>query len=80
MTMKENNAPEPIPEEIAIRICQEIRERNQKKRISFSKMQCWGCMKFSDFDDRGSCIYGDPETHRGCQLVNKVFDTLEKNE
>jgi len=64
----------PIPEEIAIQICKEIREKNENKRFSWSKWQCWGCMKFSDYDDRGSCIYGEPETLRGCNLVNKVFD------
>ena len=64
----------PIPEDIAIKICQEIQKKNKEKKISWSKCQCWGCMKFSKYDDRGSCIYGDPTNLRGCQLVNKIYD------
>lgn len=74
--MKESETP--IPEEKAIKICNQIREKNKQKRISFSKLQCWGCMKFSKYENRGSCIYGKPETLRGCQLVNNVFDKKRK--
>ena len=70
-----NDSKKPIPEEIAIKLCQQIREENANKKISFAKLQCWGCMKFSDFENKGSCIYGDPETLRGCNLVNKRYDT-----
>lgn len=63
-----------IPEEIAIKLCQQIREENEDKLISWTKLQCWGCMRFSDFENKGSCIYGDPETLRGCNLVNKRYD------
>jgi len=63
----------PIPEEIAIQICQEIRESNKKKRFSFGKMQCWGCSKFSK-ETKETCIYRAGENMRGCQLVNKVYD------
>lgn len=73
-----NKSKNAIHEDEAIRICKEIRETNKGKKISFSKWQCWGCMKFSDYKDRGSCIYGEPETLRGCQLVNKVFDKKQK--
>ncbi|MFX0083054.1 MAG: hypothetical protein ACFE94_15000 [Candidatus Hodarchaeota archaeon] len=73
--MKENK--KSIPEEIALQICEEIREQNREKKISFAKAQCWGCMKYSikKNDIRHRCIFSD-ENNRGCHLVNKVFDAL----
>lgn len=65
----------PIPEEIAFKICEEVREKNEDKKFSFTKGQCWGCMKYSNKkgDIRVRCIFGK-EDNRGCQLVNKIFD------
>ncbi|MHA2007683.1 MAG: hypothetical protein ACXABO_10505 [Promethearchaeota archaeon] len=72
--MKENRCP--LPEDIALEICEEIREQNRKKRFSLAKTQCWGCMKYSNRkgDFKYRCIFSD-ENNRGCQLVNKIFDT-----
>ena len=66
-----------IPEEIALEICELIRERNRKKKLSLAKGQCWGCIKFStkkgDIGTR--CLFSSENNdNRGCQLVNKVFD------
>ena len=65
----------PIPEEIAFQICEEIREHNSKKKFSLGKGQCWGCIKYADKKGnmRNRCIFGK-EDKRGCQLVNKIFD------
>ena len=65
----------PIPEDIALQICEEIREKNKKKKLSFAKVQCWGCMKYSKKkgDNKNRCIFSK-EDNRGCQLVNKIFD------
>ena len=65
----------PIPEDIALQICEEIREKNKKKKLSFAKVQCWGCMKYSNKkgDIKHRCIFSK-EDNRGCQLVNKIFD------
>lgn len=65
----------PIPEEIALQIYEEVAEQNKKKKVSFAKVQCWGCMKYSQKknDIRHRCIFSD-ENNRGCQLVNKIFD------
>jgi hypothetical protein len=38
---------EPIPEEIALEICEKVQEKNKNKKISIGRMQCWGCIKFS---------------------------------
>ncbi len=64
-----------IPEQIALEICEEVREQNKKKKFSFTKGQCWGCMKYSlkKNDIKYRCIFGD-ENNRGCQLVNKIYD------
>jgi hypothetical protein len=66
-----------IPEEIALEICELIKERNRKKKISFTKVQCWGCMKYSNKkgDIRTRCLFSSENNdNRGYQLVNKVFD------
>lgn len=65
----------PIPEELAFQLCEEVREQNKKKKISFAKGQCWGCMKYSQKKDdiRHRCIFGE-ENNRGCYLINKIFD------
>ena len=64
-----------IPENVALQICEKIRENNSRKRFSLAKSQCWGCMKYSkkkgDFKHR--CIFSD-EKNRGCHIVNKIFD------
>lgn len=67
----------PIPEQIALEICELIRTRNKEKKICFSKAQCWGCLKVSNKknDVRSRCYYNS-STHdnRGCQLINKIYD------
>ena len=70
-----NKLKNPIPEDIALQLCEEIRAQNSKKKFSLAKWQCWGCMKYSNKknDIRHRCIFGD-ENNRGCQLVNKIFD------
>jgi len=65
----------PIPEEIALELCEEIREANKKKKFSFAKGQCWRCMKYSEKknDIHHRCIFG-VDNNRGCHLINKIFD------
>lgn len=64
-----------IPEDIALKLCEEIRESNSKKKISLGKGQCWGCMKYSNKkkDIKYRCIFSK-ENNRGCHMVNKSFD------
>ncbi|MFX0012167.1 MAG: hypothetical protein ACFE9R_17775 [Candidatus Hermodarchaeota archaeon] len=70
----------PIPENLALEICEIVRKRNENKKISFAKGQCWGCMKVSlkKNDVKVRCIFSSPE-NRGCQLVNKIFDVEYQN-
>ncbi|MFW9952358.1 MAG: hypothetical protein ACFFKA_19740 [Candidatus Thorarchaeota archaeon] len=69
-----------IPEKVALDICELVRERNKNKRLSFTKGQCWGCMKVSikKADVKVRCIFGLPD-NRGCHLVNKVYDNENYN-
>lgn len=64
-----------IPVNIALEICELVRERNKNKKFSFAKGQCWGCMKFSlkKDDIKARCIFSS-EDNRGCQLVNRIYD------
>ncbi|MFW9952606.1 MAG: hypothetical protein ACFFKA_20995 [Candidatus Thorarchaeota archaeon] len=70
----------PIPENIALEICELVRERNKSKKLSLAKGQCWGCMKFSIMksDVKARCIFSTLD-NRGCQLVNKIFDNENYN-
>ena len=65
----------PIPEDIALKLCEDVRERNSKKEISLAKVQCWGCTKYSNRkgDIKHRCIFFN-ENNRGCHLVNRIFD------
>ena len=68
----------PIPENIVLEICEKVREHNKDKKISFAKMQCWGCMKYSKKknDIHHRCLFNSEKNdNRGCQLVNEIFDT-----
>jgi len=58
-----------IPEDIALQICEHIREEKGTRLFS----QCWGCVKFSKGDAKKMCFY-DPPNNRGCKLVNKLYD------
>ncbi|MFX1315396.1 MAG: hypothetical protein ACFE9T_05995 [Promethearchaeota archaeon] len=70
-----SNLKKIIPEDIALRICEELREKNKKRKFSFAKGQCWGCLKYSNKkgDVKYRCIFSK-EDNRGCHLVNKIFD------
>ena len=63
----------PIPREIALKLCAEIREVNLKKRFNFLAMQCRGCWKFSKGDPDKMCVTANPG-YRGCYLVNRRYD------
>ncbi|UCG00844.1 MAG: hypothetical protein JSW11_14650 [Candidatus Heimdallarchaeota archaeon] len=58
-----------IPEDIALQICEQIREEKGVRLFS----QCWGCVKFSKGDGKKMCFY-DPPNNWGCKLVNKQYD------
>ena len=67
MTDKESKSE--IPEDVAFRLCKNIRQENPVKLFS----QCWGCLKYSKEDPKKMCFYGPPK-NRGCNKINKRFD------
>jgi hypothetical protein len=64
-----------IDREIALKLCEEIRNKNKKKFISFNKWWCHFCYKFSNTEEKitNRCCLND-ENNRGCSQVNKKFD------
>ena len=67
----------PIPKSEALKICKQIRIDNSKKLFSISKMQCGGCMKFSEGDVSKMC-FANGKGNRGCNLVNNIYDKKRK--
>ncbi|OGS41520.1 MAG: hypothetical protein A3K67_00960 [Euryarchaeota archaeon RBG_16_62_10] len=67
--MSQEDLSEPIPREVAERLCGEIAAVKGKKLFS----QCWGCLKFSKGDFSKMCAANGPG-FRGCKLVNKRYD------
>jgi hypothetical protein len=58
-----------IPREIAMKICEQIREENRKNRFSAQAMQCWDCVTFTGGDTSKMCVSGGD----GCGLVNARY-------
>jgi len=60
----------PVPWEIVLKLCEEIREENSRKKLrflSFRALQCQGCETFSKGDPAKMCIAN------GCSLVNARY-------
>lgn len=76
--LKENKIP--IPKDIALHICEEIRETNSKKKLSLAKGQCCGYRRYSNKkgDIKHRCIFSN-NYNRGCQLVNMFYDKSYKD-
>ncbi len=68
-----SNIQRPIPEIVAMKICREIQDQNRTRRVSFAKLQCWGCQIAAKNDASKICLRSQPD-NRGCQLVTMVFD------
>lgn len=66
-----------IPGDIALQLCQEIREENARKRFGAGKMQCKFCYKFGRDNPEKLCIFAN-EQNRGCSQVNKRYDKRYK--
>lgn len=62
-----------IPFEVAVALCARCRARNARKTLSFKRLWCWGCMKFSK-GPAGRCFASDADgLNRGCPQVNRAF-------
>ncbi|MFB0563956.1 MAG: hypothetical protein ACETWM_22380 [Candidatus Lokiarchaeia archaeon] len=68
---------EAIHKDIALQLCEEIREENARKKFGSGKMMCWGCIKATKDNIEGRCVFAN-ELNRGCSQVNKRYDKLYK--
>jgi hypothetical protein len=67
--MANNDSIGGIPEDVAFKMCKEIRQEKPVRLFS----QCWGCLKYSKEDPKKMCFY-NPPNNRGCNKINKRFD------
>ena len=76
---------EPIPDEMAVKLCDEVRDDNSGKWYTFRGLWCWGCRKFSK-GDAGKRRYASKDGNRGCpeighgiaQRGEKTDDVIEE--
>ena len=68
----------PIPEQMVLEICELIKQRNSKRKLNFAKGLCWDFISFSTKknDIKARCLFNsEAKDNRGCQLINKFFDS-----
>ena len=63
----------PIPKDVALRLCKEIREENRDKWFRWTAWWCWGCETFCRSDPEKMCVSNSPD-YRGCAQVNARHD------
>ncbi len=62
----------PMPDEIARTLCQQIRHENHHKWFSFARWQCWGCETFTQGVLTQMCLNSAPG-NRGCSVLNDRY-------
>ena len=67
-----------ILREVALKLCQQVREENRGRWYSFYFWWCWGCSKFSK-GNPGKLCFSSRTDNRGCCQVNKRYDLLSKD-
>jgi hypothetical protein len=74
--MKNNiNSKHSMPKDIALQLCNEIRQLHGGKLYTFAGMQCWGCTTFSRGDPNRMCFSSQAD-YRGCNLVNSRYEKM----
>ncbi len=70
-----NEGKQGIPEDVAVRLCDEIQAENLKKwAFSYKRMWCWGCRTFTKGRPDKMCFVNAPG-NRGCDQINNMFDS-----
>ena len=64
-----------IPEDVALQLCAEIRQKYQGKWWTFAGMQCLGCTAASKGDVAKKCVSNAPG-YRGCNPFNSRYDRM----
>jgi hypothetical protein len=64
-----------IPDDVALRLCEEIRQGNRGKWYTVNGLWCWGCAQFSG--EPAKRCFANPKSpgNRGCAQVNARFGT-----
>ncbi|MGD9094207.1 MAG: hypothetical protein PVF74_15270 [Anaerolineales bacterium] len=65
-----------IPKEMALQLCNQIRQQYGGKWYTFAGLHCWGCTTFCKGDPARMCFSNQPG-YRGCNLVNARYDQLD---
>ena len=62
----------------ALEICENVRKINKRKFISFYKMWCWGCAKFTKSPEERCFANVEDGSNSGCLQVNNYLRKLKK--
>ncbi|MFX1479075.1 MAG: hypothetical protein ACFFCI_13165 [Promethearchaeota archaeon] len=62
----------------ALDLCEQVRAKNKEKLISFNKMWCWGCAKFSKSPEKRCFANTENGSNTGCSQVNKLYKKLKQ--
>ncbi len=79
MTKNQELTSNPIPSEVAIQLCTEIRTQYKGKWYTLAGMQCIGCLTASKGDQTKMCVSSRPD-FRGCNLVTARYNRLIQSE
>ncbi len=61
----------------ALELCEQVRAKNKKKSISFNKLWCWGCVKFTKSPEKRCFANAEDGSNTGCVQVNKLYEKLK---
>ncbi len=61
----------------ALELCEQVRAKNKKKAISFNKLWCWGCAKFTKSPEKRCFANAENGSNTGCVQVNKLYEKLK---
>ena len=62
----------------ALDLCEQVRAINKKKTISFNKLWCCGCAKFTKSPEKRCFANAENGSNSGCTQVNKLYKELHK--
>ncbi|MHA1885230.1 MAG: hypothetical protein ACXADU_12860 [Promethearchaeota archaeon] len=61
----------------ALEICERVRVENKNKWISFNKLWCWGCAKFTKSPEKRCFANSEKGSNTGCVQVNRLYLKLK---
>jgi hypothetical protein len=67
---------EAIPKDIALQLCEEIREENARKKFGSGKMMCWGCIKATKDNIEGRCVFANELNSGVPRLINATISDI----